>query len=137
MIRGTPFANWLFTRASTKAAPLCASTRRFSTAKGPPPSFVPLTARQKQLLLKKYPDKIVQGKALATRIREKLASRILSKSSSYERPVLGHIIVGDLAQSELYVRLKIKACEEVVTLLHLPPEDPAARLAARVSPSMS
>lgn len=29
------------------------------------------------------------------------------------KPYLGYIIVGDLAQSELYVKLKLKACDEV------------------------
>jgi 5,10-methylene-tetrahydrofolate dehydrogenase/methenyl tetrahydrofolate cyclohydrolase len=29
------------------------------------------------------------------------------------RPMLGYLIVGDLAQSELYVKLKLKACDEV------------------------
>ena len=27
--------------------------------------------------------------------------------------MLGHLIVGELAQSELYVKLKLKACDEV------------------------
>ena len=27
--------------------------------------------------------------------------------------MLGHLIVGDLAQSELYVKLKLKACDEI------------------------
>ena len=42
-----------------------------------------------------------------------MRERIFSKGSSYSTPVLGHIIVGDLAQSELYVKLKLKACDEV------------------------
>jgi methylenetetrahydrofolate dehydrogenase (NADP+) / methenyltetrahydrofolate cyclohydrolase len=29
------------------------------------------------------------------------------------KPYLGYIIVGDLQQSELYVKLKLKACDEV------------------------
>ena len=29
------------------------------------------------------------------------------------RPWLGHIIVGDLPASEMYVRLKLKACDEI------------------------
>ena len=38
-----------------------------------------------------------------------MAKQVESKT----RPVLGHIIVGDLPQSELYVKLKLKACDEV------------------------
>jgi len=56
---------------------------------------------------------VFDGNKMAAKIRQQLKERVISRASSFSRPVLGHIIVGDLAQSELYVRLKLKACDEV------------------------
>lgn len=76
-------------------------------------SFKPVTNKEKRRLLDKYSDKIFDGNLLASKIRSQLRDRVVAKASSYSTPMLGHIIVGDLAQSELYVKLKLKACDEV------------------------
>ena len=75
--------------------------------------FVPLSPQEKKRLLSEYRGKVFDGTRLAEKIRQALKGRIQAKGSSYSAPVLGHIIVGDLPQSELYVKLKIRACEEV------------------------
>ena len=48
-------------------------------------------------------------------LRDRITSKVkeLNPLKSTLRPCLGYIIVGDLPQSELYVRLKLKACDEV------------------------
>ena len=75
--------------------------------------FTPLAPIEKKRLIGEYSDKIFNGTLLAGKIRQSLKERIAQKGSSYSAPVLGHIIVGDLAQSELYVKLKLKACDDV------------------------
>ena len=45
-------------------------------------------------------------------LRDRIAEKANNLKSTL-RPCLGYIIVGELPQSELYVRLKLKACEEV------------------------
>ena len=74
--------------------------------------------------------KIIDGRRLSSIILSDLKNQIrLEQSSTYpsllgnsiiarnlktsERPVLGYIIVGGRIDSEMYVRLKKKACEEV------------------------
>ncbi len=45
-----------------------------------------------------------------------LSARIKDQQNKLQiesKPYLGYIIVGDLPQSELYVKLKLKACDEV------------------------
>ena len=77
-----------------------------------------LSNAEKQLLVKKYKEKIIDGVALAKTIRSALKQRIIDinlryKNDNHMRPWLGHIIVGDLPASETYVRLKLKACDEI------------------------
>lgn len=86
--------------------------RLFSTTSLARP-FQPLSLREKKSLLLKYSDKVFDGNRLASQIRQTLRERIDKRSSSYSAPVLGHVIVGDLPQSELYVKLKLKACDDV------------------------
>ena len=37
----------------------------------------------------------------------------IHEAKHYDKPVLGYIIVGNKPESELYVRLKKKACDEI------------------------
>ena len=54
--------------------------------------------------------KIVDGKVLAAEIRAELKSKI---AKSEKKPSLAVVIVGEDPASKIYVRNKIKACEEV------------------------
>ena len=54
--------------------------------------------------------KIVDGKALAAKLREKLKDKI---SKQAFQPTLAVVLVGDNPASQIYVRNKVKACEEV------------------------
>lgn len=64
--------------------------------------------------MQKFPQKIFDGNALAKRVKQELKAHIdreaLIRNS---RPMLGHIIVGNLTQSRLYVQHKLKACDEI------------------------
>ena len=53
---------------------------------------------------------LLDGKKLATQIKESIRTNIINKSIT---PGLGVIIVGDRKDSALYVRMKNKACNEV------------------------
>ena len=47
------------------------------------------------------------------------------------RPMLGHLLVGDQPQSHLYVRSKLKACDEIGILhrgFHLPADSDQSEL---------
>ena len=54
--------------------------------------------------------KIVDGKALATKLREELKTKIASLKKA---PGLAVVIVGSNPASQIYVRNKIKACAEI------------------------
>lgn len=54
--------------------------------------------------------KIIDGKALATSLRAKMKEKI---GKSEKKPGLAVVIVGNDPASQIYVRNKIKACEEV------------------------
>ena len=56
---------------------------------------------------------IIDGKALSAKYREKLKSEIQSLKSRGVTPGLAVILVGDDSGSQVYVRNKIKACEEL------------------------
>lgn len=56
---------------------------------------------------------IIDGKALSAKYREKLKSEIQSLKSRGITPGLAVILVGDDPGSQVYVRNKIKACEEL------------------------
>ena len=74
-----------------------------------------LSPAEKRVLIDKYREKVFDGNKLAHKIRGVLRERILAKTSNslQSKPCLGYIIVGDLPQSDLYVKLKLKACDEV------------------------
>ena len=56
---------------------------------------------------------IIDGKALAKSIRKELASRVETLAARGHRPGLAVILVGENPASLVYVRNKIRACEEV------------------------
>jgi len=63
-----------------------------------PPRPLYLSAPEKKALIAQYPDKVLDGNALAARIKADLKKHIeLNTVKRNSRPVLGHIIVGDLA----------------------------------------
>ena len=74
-----------------------------------------LSPAEKRVLIDKYKEKVFDGNKLAHKIRGVLRDHILAKTSNplQQKPCLGYIIVGDLPQSDLYVKLKLKACDEV------------------------
>ena len=73
-----------------------------------------LSGAEKKLLIKSYQSKVFDGNALASRVRTILKDRIAQNTATIQsKPYLGYIIVGDLPQSELYVKLKLKACDDV------------------------
>lgn len=59
------------------------------------------------------PTKLIDGKALAARLRADLAPRIERLKAAGHTPGLAVILVGDDPASAIYVRNKVKACEEV------------------------
>ena len=58
---------------------------------------------------------IIDGKLVAAKTREQIAKEVAElKSKGYDREIgLAVIFVGNNPASEVYVRNKIKACEEV------------------------
>ena len=56
---------------------------------------------------------------------------IAKKCKFYNKPVLGYILVGHNPESEMYVRLKTKACEQLgieYQGFHLDPTIPQSKL---------
>ena len=58
------------------------------------------------------PAQIIDGKALAARLRAELAPRIAALRTRGVQPGLAVILVGDDPASAVYVRNKVKACED-------------------------
>lgn len=58
-------------------------------------------------------DKIIDGKAIAAEIRAEVKKRAHELSACGIIPGLGVVIVGDDAASQIYVKNKIKACDDV------------------------
>lgn len=57
---------------------------------------------------------LLDGKALAAKIRQQIAATITArKAEGLKQPGLAVILVGDDPASEIYVRNKRRACEEV------------------------
>jgi methylenetetrahydrofolate dehydrogenase (NADP+)/methenyltetrahydrofolate cyclohydrolase len=56
--------------------------------------------------------RIIDGKALAAELRAALKPAVAALAARGARPALAAIIVGDDAASRVYVRNKIRACEE-------------------------
>jgi methylenetetrahydrofolate dehydrogenase (NADP+)/methenyltetrahydrofolate cyclohydrolase len=57
--------------------------------------------------------RIIDGKALAARLRAELAPRVQRLTAAGTPPGLAVLLVGDDPASAVYVRNKIKACEEI------------------------
>ena len=58
--------------------------------------------------------KIIDGKAIAARIREQIAAEVQQRvEAGLPRPGLATVLVGDNPASQIYVRMKHKACEQV------------------------
>lgn len=75
---------------------------------------------------------LLDGKQLASRIREKVKTRVAALPS---QPGLAVLLVGDDPASHLYVSLKKQACEEVgirFELTHYPSETPQEDLISKV-----
>ncbi|GLC36060.1 Bifunctional protein FolD 2 [Pleodorina starrii] len=57
---------------------------------------------------------VIDGKAVAAKIREETAAKVAELKAKYNRvPGLAVVIVGQRKDSQTYVRMKRKACEEV------------------------
>jgi len=67
---------------------------------------------------------ILDGNKIASDIRAEVASEVKNLSASGMRPGLAVILVGNNPASEIYVRGKVKACEEVglYSEKHTPPD---------------
>lgn len=79
---------------------------------------------------------LIDGKALAARLRGELAARVSALAARNERPGLAVILVGDDPASAVYVRNKAKACEEIgihSQVFRLPATTSQAALAAHIS----
>jgi len=58
--------------------------------------------------------KIIDGKAVAERIRAQIAQEVQQRvDAGLSRPGLATVLVGDNPASQIYVRMKHKACEQV------------------------
>jgi methylenetetrahydrofolate dehydrogenase (NADP+)/methenyltetrahydrofolate cyclohydrolase len=70
------------------------------------------------------PAKILDGAKIASDIRREVAAEVASMAAAGVRPGLAVILVGHNPASEIYVRGKVKACEEVgvYSEQHTPPE---------------
>src|SRR5580692_5254995 len=59
------------------------------------------------------PAKILDGNAIATRVRAEWKPRAIAAAAAGCRPGLAVVIVGDHPASKIYVRNKVKACAEL------------------------
>src|SRR5437868_14717593 len=68
---------------------------------------------------------LLDGNKIASDIRAEVASEVKSLSAAGMRPGLAVILVGNNPASEIYVRGKVKACEEVglYSEKHAPPDN--------------
>ena len=58
-------------------------------------------------------DKRIDGKAVAAELRKSIAAQVAERvSAGKSRPGLAVVLVGEDAASQVYVRSKVKACEE-------------------------
>jgi methylenetetrahydrofolate dehydrogenase (NADP+)/methenyltetrahydrofolate cyclohydrolase len=76
---------------------------------------------------------VIDGRAVAARVRERVAAEVRELRASGLQPGLATVLVGDDPASHVYVRMKRKACEEVgiVPIHHdLPPGTEPTELAA-------
>jgi methylenetetrahydrofolate dehydrogenase (NADP+) / methenyltetrahydrofolate cyclohydrolase len=70
------------------------------------------------------PARILDGTRIANEIRAEVAAEVKAMASAGIRPGLAVVLVGHNPASEIYVRGKVKACEEVgvYSEQHTPPE---------------
>lgn len=68
--------------------------------------------------------KILDGAAIAAEIQQEVAGEVASLAAQGVRPGLAVVLVGHVAASEIYVRSKVKTCEElgIYSELITPPE---------------
>src|SRR6201981_130290 len=59
------------------------------------------------------PARILDGNSIASKIRSEVASEVKAMASAGAPPGLAVILVGHNPASEIYVRGKVKSCEEV------------------------
>lgn len=87
-------------------------------------------------LHQKYPGKIIDGKAVATRIQSEIAGEVQKiRDSGGKIPHLAAILVGNDGGSETYVASKIKTCETIgfgSTLVRFPASVSEQELMAKV-----
>jgi methylenetetrahydrofolate dehydrogenase (NADP+) / methenyltetrahydrofolate cyclohydrolase len=80
--------------------------------------------------------RIIDGKALAAALRSELLPRIERLTAAGHRPGLAVVLVGDDPASALYVRNKVRACEEIGIRSwfdRLPADTNEAALLARIA----
>ncbi len=78
---------------------------------------------------------IIDGKALAAQLRSELKPRVAALAARGMQPGLAVLLVGDDPASAIYVRNKIKACEDVgirSSFEHLPANASEADVLARI-----
>jgi methylenetetrahydrofolate dehydrogenase (NADP+) / methenyltetrahydrofolate cyclohydrolase len=78
---------------------------------------------------------LIDGKALSTRLREQAAQQVIQLKAAGCAPGLAVILVGDNPASQVYVRNKVKACEDmgIYSVLEQHPGDLSeAALLARI-----
>ncbi len=70
------------------------------------------------------PARILDGSKIASDIRSEVAAEVKAMAAAGVRPGLAVVLVGHNPASEIYVRGKVKACEEVglYSEQHTPPE---------------
>jgi methylenetetrahydrofolate dehydrogenase (NADP+) / methenyltetrahydrofolate cyclohydrolase len=70
------------------------------------------------------PARILDGAKIASEIRREVAAEVAAMAAAGVRPGLAVVLVGHNPASEIYVRGKVKACEEVgvYSETHTPPE---------------
>ena len=59
------------------------------------------------------PARILDGTRIANEIRSEVAAEVKKMAAAGVRPGLAVVLVGHNPASEIYVRGKVKACEEV------------------------
>jgi methylenetetrahydrofolate dehydrogenase (NADP+) / methenyltetrahydrofolate cyclohydrolase len=78
---------------------------------------------------------IIDGKALAAQLRSDLKPRVAALTRRGLQPGLAVLLVGDDPASAIYVRNKVKACEDVgirSTVDHMPADSTEAAVLARI-----
>ena len=82
------------------------------------------------------PAQLIDGNLLSKKLRAEIATRSAILTAKGVRPGLAVIVVGDDPASQVYVRNKVKACEDVgfhSVLERYPAELDEAQLLARIA----